>query len=101
MSRTIFCTFLQREADGQDFQLYPGELGKRIYNEISKEAWAAEKTRPAFRLSTVATSAPRGPPVRPMAAALSYTRVRYLHRALVATVESRNAGLVFSAIKED
>lgn len=22
MSRTIFCTFLQREADGQDFQLY-------------------------------------------------------------------------------
>jgi Fe-S cluster biosynthesis and repair protein YggX len=40
MSRTIFCTFLQREADGQDFQLYPGELGKRIYNEISKEAWA-------------------------------------------------------------
>ena len=37
MSRTIFCTFLQREAEGQDFQLYPGELGKRIYNEISKQ----------------------------------------------------------------
>lgn len=40
MSRTIFCTYLQHEAEGQDFQLYPGELGKRIYNEISKEAWA-------------------------------------------------------------
>jgi len=40
MSRTIFCTYLQREAEGQDFQLYPGELGKRIYNDISKEAWA-------------------------------------------------------------
>ncbi|MDI5454456.1 oxidative damage protection protein, partial [Salmonella enterica subsp. enterica serovar Cerro] len=26
--------------EGQDFQLYPGELGKRIYNEISKDAWA-------------------------------------------------------------
>jgi len=39
MSRTIFCTFLQRDAEGQDFQLYPGDLGKRIYNEISKEAW--------------------------------------------------------------
>jgi Fe-S cluster biosynthesis and repair protein YggX len=39
MARTIFCTFLQRDAEGQDFQLYPGELGKRIYNEISKEAW--------------------------------------------------------------
>lgn len=40
MSRTIFCTFLRREAQGQDFRLYPGELGKRIYNEISTEAWS-------------------------------------------------------------
>ncbi|EIC82524.1 oxidative damage protection protein [Serratia sp. M24T3] len=40
MSRTIFCTFLNKEAEGQDFQLYPGEIGKRIYNEISKEAWS-------------------------------------------------------------
>ncbi|AWK41058.1 oxidative damage protection protein [Photorhabdus laumondii subsp. laumondii] len=39
MNRTVFCTFLQREAEGLDFQLYPGELGKRIFNEISKEAW--------------------------------------------------------------
>lgn len=40
MSRTIFCTFLKTDAEGQDFQLYPGEIGKRIYNEISKEAWS-------------------------------------------------------------
>lgn len=40
MSRTIFCTFLQCEAEGLDFRLYPGQLGQRIYNEISKEAWA-------------------------------------------------------------
>lgn len=40
MSRTIFCTYLQKESEGQDFQLYPGELGKRIFNEISKEAWS-------------------------------------------------------------
>ncbi|MGP1930199.1 MAG: oxidative damage protection protein [Arsenophonus sp. ET-YP4-MAG3] len=39
MNRTIFCTYLQCEADGLDFQLYPGEIGKRIFNEISKEAW--------------------------------------------------------------
>ncbi len=39
MSRTIFCTFLQQDAEGLDFQLYPGELGKRIYQEISKPAW--------------------------------------------------------------
>ncbi|CAJ0990904.1 oxidative damage protection protein [Pantoea sp. Nvir] len=47
MSRIIFCTYLQRDAEGQDFQLYPGELGKRIYNEISKEAskmWMVKQT---------------------------------------------------------
>lgn len=40
MSRTIYCHYLKKDADGLDFQLYPGELGKRIFNEISKEAWA-------------------------------------------------------------
>lgn len=39
MSRSVFCTFLQREAEGLDFQLYPGDIGKRIFNQISKEAW--------------------------------------------------------------
>ncbi|VFP86675.1 Probable Fe(2+)-trafficking protein [Candidatus Erwinia haradaeae] len=39
MSRTIFCTFLKRKALGQDYQLYPGDLGRRIFNEISAEAW--------------------------------------------------------------
>lgn len=40
MSRTVFCQRLQKEGDGLDFQLYPGELGKRIFDNISKEAWA-------------------------------------------------------------
>ena len=31
---------LQKEAEGLDFQLYPGELGKRIFDNISKQAWA-------------------------------------------------------------
>ena len=39
MARTIFCTFLQREAEGLDRVPYPGELGQRIYASISKEAW--------------------------------------------------------------
>ena len=39
MARTIQCTHLNKEAEGLDFAPYPGELGKRIYNEISKEAW--------------------------------------------------------------
>jgi Fe-S cluster biosynthesis and repair protein YggX len=40
MSRTIFCHVLQKEAEGLDFQIYPGELGKKIFDNISKEAWA-------------------------------------------------------------
>ena len=33
--------YLKREAEGLDYSPYPGELGKRIYASISKEAWAA------------------------------------------------------------
>ena len=40
MAITVFCRKLQKEADGLDFQLYSGELGKRIFDNISKEAWA-------------------------------------------------------------
>ena len=39
MSRTVFCQVLQKEAEGLDFQLYPGELGKKIFDNISKEVW--------------------------------------------------------------
>lgn len=40
MSRTVFCQHLNQEADGLDFQLYPGELGKRIFDNISKQAFS-------------------------------------------------------------
>jgi Fe-S cluster biosynthesis and repair protein YggX len=40
MARKIQCVFLKREAEGLDYSPYPGELGKRIYSSISKEAWA-------------------------------------------------------------
>jgi Fe-S cluster biosynthesis and repair protein YggX len=39
MTRKVQCSFLKREAEGLDYLPYPGELGKRIYNNISKEAW--------------------------------------------------------------
>ncbi|WWO97206.1 MAG: oxidative damage protection protein [Candidatus Dasytiphilus stammeri] len=38
-SKIIFCKYLQRQAEAQDKQFYPGFLGKIIYNHISKEAW--------------------------------------------------------------
>ena len=40
MSRTVYCEYLKQEAEGLDFQLYPGELGEKIFNNISKQAWA-------------------------------------------------------------
>jgi Fe-S cluster biosynthesis and repair protein YggX len=36
----VKCVKLGREAEGLDFPPYPGELGKRIYENVSKEAWA-------------------------------------------------------------
>ena len=37
--RTVFCVKLQREAEGLDIPPYPGAMGKRIYENVSKEAW--------------------------------------------------------------
>jgi Fe-S cluster biosynthesis and repair protein YggX len=39
MPRTVRCIKLGREAEGLDFPPYPGELGRRIYDNVSKEAW--------------------------------------------------------------
>jgi Fe-S cluster biosynthesis and repair protein YggX len=39
MARTVQCIKLGREAEGLDFPPYPGELGKRIFENVSKEAW--------------------------------------------------------------
>ena len=41
MARIVQCVKLGREAEGLDFPPYPGELGKRIYESVSKEAWQA------------------------------------------------------------
>ena len=30
---------LRKDADGLDFAPYPGDLGQRIYDNVSKEAW--------------------------------------------------------------
>lgn len=39
MSRKVFCQHFEKEDDGLDFQLYPGDIGKRIFDNIGKEAW--------------------------------------------------------------
>ena len=39
MSRMVNCVVLKKEAEGLDKPPYPGELGQRIYENASKEAW--------------------------------------------------------------
>ncbi len=40
MTRMIYCQRLKKQAPGMDFQLYPGQLGKKIFDSISQEAWS-------------------------------------------------------------
>ena len=37
--RLVHCSLLEKELPGLAFQTYPGELGKRIFENISAEAW--------------------------------------------------------------
>ncbi|MHC8441422.1 MAG: oxidative damage protection protein [Candidatus Eutrophobiaceae bacterium] len=39
MTRTVQCMKLNRDLEGLERMPYPGELGKRIYEGISKDAW--------------------------------------------------------------
>ncbi len=39
MSRTVNCLKLKKELPGLDLPPYPGDMGTRIWQEISKEAW--------------------------------------------------------------
>jgi Fe-S cluster biosynthesis and repair protein YggX len=48
MARIVKCVKLGREAEGLEFPPLPGELGRRIYENVSKEAWQlwqAQQTR--------------------------------------------------------
>ncbi|MCB1862404.1 MAG: oxidative damage protection protein [Gammaproteobacteria bacterium] len=39
MTRMVNCVKLNREAEGLARPTYPGELGQRVYENVSKEAW--------------------------------------------------------------
>ncbi|MFM1886914.1 MAG: hypothetical protein RL026_2071 [Pseudomonadota bacterium] len=39
MTRTVQCVLLKSEAEGLARPPYPGELGQRIYENVSKEGW--------------------------------------------------------------
>jgi Fe-S cluster biosynthesis and repair protein YggX len=39
MARTVYCVKLGREAEGLDKAPMKGELGQKVYENVSKEAW--------------------------------------------------------------
>jgi len=39
MARMVQCIKLGHEAEGLDFPPFPGELGRRIFEQVSKQAW--------------------------------------------------------------
>ena len=39
MTRMVECSYLKKQGEGLVYAPYPGELGKRIYDNISKEAF--------------------------------------------------------------
>lgn len=39
MSKMVFCTKLKQEAEGMQKPPFPGPLGEKIFNEVSKQAW--------------------------------------------------------------
>ena len=40
MTRTVNCIKLGKEAEGLQMAPYPGDLGQRIFENVSKEAWS-------------------------------------------------------------
>ena len=49
MSRTVQCVVLKVEAEGLEKAPHPGELGERIFENVSKEGW----TQWLERLTTI------------------------------------------------
>ena len=39
MARTVRCVLLAEELPGLERPPYPGELGQRIYTQVSQQAW--------------------------------------------------------------
>ena len=39
MTRMVDCIKLGTQAEGLDFQPWPGDLGARIFDSVSKQAW--------------------------------------------------------------
>lgn len=71
MTRMVNCVRLGREAEGLAYAPWPGELGKRIYDNVSKQAWAEWVAR-----QTMLINENRLSPLEPKARAFLETEMR-------------------------
>ncbi len=39
MARMVQCVKLDKEAEGLEYLPYPGELGQKVYDNVSQEGW--------------------------------------------------------------
>ncbi len=39
MARMVQCVKLEKEAEGLEYLPYPGELGQKVYDNVSQEGW--------------------------------------------------------------
>ena len=39
MARTVHCVVLEEESEALDAPPYPGELGERVFANVSKDGW--------------------------------------------------------------
>jgi len=62
MINTVFCQKLNEQAEALDQPPYPGDLGQRVFQNISKQAWGAWLNHQTmlineYRLSVIEPSA--------------------------------------------
>jgi len=81
MNHTVNCIKLKQEAEGLDRQPYPGQLGERIYNNVSKIAW-----QEWLRAQTILINENRLNPLDPKA-------VKFLEREMEQYFFGQNVGM--------
>lgn len=61
MARTVMCAVLRREAEGLEEPPHPGELGARIYQNVSKDGWKQwlERLQMIINENQLSTADPR------------------------------------------
>ncbi len=65
MARTVQCVVLKKEAEGLDAPPHPGELGQRIYENVSLEGWRRwlERLTMIINENAITTADPRAMPI--------------------------------------